>query len=175
MLTLHAVSARAILKAHKQGSIPSHLTLSFSSSSCEKRVLRCSILMSIEYFFARFDEAPKCAFSKESLNFAIHVRMGDRRKFFDKGNDRYFQLLEAFMGTISAGVTQRGLLSPVFHIFSESLRPCPSETTGLFEEFPTWPVELDQVSRSSKEHEKGVYPFCRFIGLCIVISTEPQH
>lgn len=88
--------------------------------------------------------------------------MGDRREFLDEGEDGYFQLLETFMGTISEGVTKRGLPAPVFHIFSETLKPCPSETTGVFDEFPTWPVELNQVSPSTSSTEPAVVRFVRF-------------
>ena len=49
------------------------------------------------------------------------------------------------MTTVSHEVVGKGLEPPLFHIFSETLNPCPSGETGLFDEFPTWPVELDQV------------------------------
>lgn len=70
--------------------------------------------------------------------------MGDRREFQD-GNLEYFQLLELVMSTIEAEVVDKGLPKPLFHIFSETLVPCPSGETGLFDEFPTWPVDVDQV------------------------------
>ena len=70
--------------------------------------------------------------------------MGDRREFQD-GTLDYVQLLDLFMLTVSQEVVAKGLASPLFHVFSEALVPCPSEATGLFDEFPTWPVELDQV------------------------------
>lgn len=70
--------------------------------------------------------------------------MGDRREFQD-GTLYYFQLLDLFMSTVSQEVVAKGLAPPLFHVFSETLIPCPPEETGLFEEFPTWPVELDQV------------------------------
>lgn len=70
--------------------------------------------------------------------------MGDRREFQD-GSLKYFQLLDLFMSTFSREAEGKGLEPPLFHIFSETLVPCPSGETGLFDEFPTWPVELDQV------------------------------
>lgn len=70
--------------------------------------------------------------------------MGDRREFQD-GNLEYFHMLEVIMKTIAEEVMDMGLPKPLFHIFSETLAPCPSGETGLFDEFPTWPVGLDQV------------------------------
>lgn len=92
----------------------------------------------------RYDENPKCEYSDTRLNVAIHVRMGDRREFQD-GSLGYFQLLDLLMDKFSLEVVGKGLEQPLFHIFSETVIPCPPEHTGLFEEFPTWPVELDQV------------------------------
>eukprot|EP00904_Undaria_pinnatifida_P013664 jgi/Undpi1/9428/HiC_scaffold_27.g11885.m1 len=86
-----------------------------------------------------YDENPKCDFHPDRLNFAIHVRMGDRRAILGESG-QYFLLLERFMGTVSAEVVRRGLEPPLFHVFSETLLPCPSEDTGLFDEFPSWPV-----------------------------------
>ena len=65
--------------------------------------------------------------------------MGDRRAIL---GDRleYFSYLEKFMDTVSKEVIGRGLQPPLFHIFSETLVPCPSEDAGIFDEFPTWPV-----------------------------------
>lgn len=74
----------------------------------------------------------------------MHVRMGDRRTFQDGSLD-YFRHLEVFMHTVRQEVVGMGLETPLFHIFSETLVSCPSEETGLFDEFPTWPVKLDQV------------------------------
>lgn len=73
--------------------------------------------------------------------------MGDRREFQD-GNEEYFQLLELIMTTMSVEVVDKGLQKPLFHVFSETLVPCPSENTGLFDEFPTWPVGVDQVRKN---------------------------
>ena len=70
--------------------------------------------------------------------------MGDRREFQD-GTLNYFRLLDVFMHTVSQTVVGKGLAPPLFHIFSETLLPCPSKQSGFFDEFPAWPVQLDQV------------------------------
>ena len=93
----------------------------------------------------RYDENPKCEFDATSLNVAIHVRMGDRRAYVD-ATAEYFRLLEAIMATVSQQVVEKGLEQPRFHVFSETLVPCPSVETGTFDEFPAWPVQPDQVS-----------------------------
>lgn len=49
------------------------------------------------------------------------------------------------METVADEFRERGLPEPLFHVFSETLSPCPSTVTGQFDEFPTWPVELDRV------------------------------
>ena len=70
--------------------------------------------------------------------------MGDRRALYD-GNTEYFELLERLMGNISDTITAKGLHPPLFHVFSEALQRCPSGDSGIFDEFPSWPVTLDQV------------------------------
>lgn len=102
----------------------------------------CSAFIHVAH---RYDGNPKCSFGNDRVHFAVHVRMGDRRAFQDGNNADYFQLLELLMETIVEDVVNMGLPKPLFHIFSETLAPCPSEETGLFDEFPTWPVSLDQV------------------------------
>ena len=52
----------------------------------------------------------------------------------------YFRFLETFMDTVSKEVVRKGLQPALFHVFSETRIPCPSEDTGLFDEFPSWPV-----------------------------------
>lgn len=47
----------------------------------------------------------------------------------------------------ASGVVGSGQPPPLFHVFSEVQVPCPDSETALFQEFPTWPVELDQVWR----------------------------
>lgn len=51
------------------------------------------------------------------------------------------------MFAVSEAVKAEGQLPPVFHIFSETVEPCPSEETGVFDEFPDWPLEADEVRR----------------------------
>lgn len=99
--------------------------------------------------WARYDEKPECAFGDTRLNFAIHVRMGDRRTLQGNGLE-YFQLLENFMETVSEVVLEKGLEAPLFHIFSETVMPCPSESTGAFEEFPAWPIAHEQVRKKKR-------------------------
>lgn len=101
------------------------------------------------HFHRRYDESPKCAFSSDRLHFAVHVRMGDRREFLEENSD-YFDLLERVMAVISTEVVAKGLTEPHFHIFSETLVPCPSEETGLFDEFPTWPLSKEEVRGGSR-------------------------
>lgn len=76
------------------------------------------------------------------------MRLGDRK---DQQGDSlssfpgdYFALLEAFMDTVTSAVVTRGHERPVFHIFSETHLPCPSDD-GSFPEFPDWPVEMGEV------------------------------
>ena len=70
--------------------------------------------------------------------------MGDRRALYD-ASLKYYELLERVMDNISEAVMEKGLERPLFHVFSETIQRCPSEATGLFDEFPLWPITLDQV------------------------------
>lgn len=83
------------------------------------------------------------------LNFAIHIRLGDR-KGVDQATVKYLELLETFMDTVSAAVVEQGYSAPLFHIFSETVAPCPWPSTNAFSEFPNWPVEPDQVRDNNK-------------------------
>ena len=103
----------------------------------------------------RYDEDSTCYYASTKLNFAIHIRLGDRRAFQD-GNLEYFQLLELFMDTVSQEVVRKGLEPPQFHVFSETMIPCPSADSGLFEEFPTWPVKLDKVRKCNHAHVRQI-------------------
>lgn len=85
-------------------------------------------------------------YESSELNFALHVRMGDRRDM-EGATPAYFSLLEDFMEVVTEGVVGRGHAAPTFHVFSEALYPCPSQENGTFHEFPLWPVERDQVGR----------------------------
>lgn len=87
-------------------------------------------------YSSRYDENPTCDFGAGRLNVAIHIRLGDRREF-QAGTLEYFQLLDLLMQTVSHGVLGKGLKPPLFHVFSETLAPCPSEATCLFDEYPT--------------------------------------
>lgn len=49
------------------------------------------------------------------------------------------------MDTVSAAALRQREVLPVFHIFSETLEPCPSTETGAFDEFLRWPVDTDEV------------------------------
>ncbi|CAN0162597.1 unnamed protein product [Ectocarpus fasciculatus] len=92
-----------------------------------------------------YDENPRCHFEDNRFNFAVHIRMGDRRAYYD-GNPQYFRNVELITETVTDEFRRRGLPEPMFHLFSETLNPCPSAVTGLFDEFPTWPIELEQIA-----------------------------
>lgn len=104
---------------------------------------QCCII-DIQHLLDRYDENPQCGFDNERLHFAVHVRMGDRRAMVE-GKLKYFELLEDIIAQISEAVARIGLNPPLFHVFSETIHRCPSTDTGLFDEFPSWPVALDQV------------------------------
>lgn len=95
----------------------------------------------------RYDEHPHCEYEEGRLHFAVHIRMGDRRGIVGEAPE-YVEKVERIMSIMSEGVTGKGLNPPLFHVFSETGSPCPSESTGLFAEFPSWPVELHQVRNS---------------------------
>lgn len=92
----------------------------------------------------RYDEDLQCAFDPTRLNFSVHVRLGDRVASAEN-LAKHFRLLEELMDIIASVMRERRLQPPLFHVFSETEHPCPSPETGLFDEFPVWPVELDQV------------------------------
>ena len=95
-------------------------------------------------YCARYDEHPACDFTEGALNFAVHVRMGDRRTFQLTENE-YFERLENIMSTLSAEVVEKGLPEPMFHVFSEVEVPCPSGQPSVFDEFPVWHIGADEV------------------------------
>lgn len=78
------------------------------------------------------------------VNIAIHIRLGDRMGLQEVSQD-YFLLLEEFMRDVTEAVLRQDVDSPIFHVFTETLQPCPHKQTGLFKELPMWPVEMDQV------------------------------
>lgn len=98
-----------------------------------------SWLLSVWISRYRYEKTPECAYDPARLNFAIHIRMGDRRAMLGESLG-YFYLLEQFMDTVSKEVVRKGLVPPLFHVFSETLIPCPQDDTGIFDEFPSWPV-----------------------------------
>lgn len=95
----------------------------------------------------RFDKPLECAYGSGQLNFALHVRLGDRAKLLGDDDHEYFNLLEAFMATVSEALLRKGRDHPVFHVFSETTFPCPYSENGTFPEFPMWPTEVSQVWR----------------------------
>lgn len=70
--------------------------------------------------------------------------MGDRRVIQDIPDD-YFKRLEELMETITSTVLESGLAVPLFHVFTETLMPCPSSETGTFDEMPQWHVNKEEV------------------------------
>lgn len=106
----------------------------------------------VSYFFSaifRYNHEPECGYEESELNFALHVRMGDRREL-EGVTPEYFSLLEDFMATVTRAVVERKQVAPMFHVFSEALYPCPSPENATFQEFPFWPVERDQVSMTGQ-------------------------
>eukprot|EP00904_Undaria_pinnatifida_P013525 jgi/Undpi1/9302/HiC_scaffold_26.g11760.m1 len=91
-----------------------------------------------------YNETPDCHYESAELNFALHLRMGDRRDI-EQATSEYFQLLDNFMEAVTEGVVGKGQAEPTFHVFSETLFPCPFAENGTFPEFPAWPVEMDQI------------------------------
>ncbi|CAN0180876.1 unnamed protein product [Scytosiphon promiscuus] len=128
----------------------SHHMLNPGSWNSSKRSIAKNVLRQMRQNFHQhprqwYDESPHCRYDGSRLHFAMHVRMGDRRKFTDMHAD-YFGFLEELMSAISREVIQKGLAEPLFHVFSETVAQCPSEETGFFEEFPTWPVAANEVA-----------------------------
>lgn len=74
----------------------------------------------------------------------MHIRLGDRSAS-DESLAEHIQLLKELVVDVSDIMAERSMKPPLFHIFSETKEPCPSLNTGTFDEFPTWPVEIDQV------------------------------
>ena len=71
--------------------------------------------------------------------------MGDRTSIQGDPHSSYFDRLHDFMDVVTEAVVAKGLFAPMFHIFTETKLPCPSGETGVFPEFPAWPVEVDEV------------------------------
>lgn len=98
----------------------------------------------------RYDENLQCGFDTTRLNIAIHIRLGDRSSS-PESRAQHLRLLEEFMVALTDVMAEVGMQPPLFHVFSETEQPCPSPETGVFDEFPTWPVEIDQV-RNRTQH-----------------------
>lgn len=88
------------------------------------------------------------------MSFAIHIRLGDRGKGPHAITREYRRRLDKLIFAVSEAVKAEGQLPPMFHIFSETVEPCPSEETGVFDEFPEWPLEADEVRRMRIKVEK---------------------
>lgn len=104
------------------------------------------MLLAISRAPSRYDTVPECGYGNAQLNFAIHVRMGDRRVLQTEVTGEYFEYLHDFMDVVTDAVLAKGLEAPKFHVFTETLLPCPSRDTGFFPEFPLWPISRDQAS-----------------------------
>lgn len=89
--------------------------------------------------------------------------MGDRTSIQGNPRSTYFDRLHDFMDVVTEAVVAKGLFAPMFHVFTETKLPCPSGETGIFPEFPAWPVEIDQVCfllhRDSHWAQTGSNPF----------------
>lgn len=59
----------------------------------------------------------------------------------------YRRRLDKLMFAVSAAVEAGWQSSPLFHIFSETVEPCPAEETGAFDELPDCPLEGNEVRR----------------------------
>lgn len=128
--------------------IPPRSRCSVSTCELNFQLMFLLIIRSSVRSFSRYDEAPKCAYGSSQLDFAIHVRLGDRAKLMPGDHSDYIGLLEAFMEAVTERVVNKTHTAPVFHVFSETSQPCPSQENGTFEEFPFWQVVLDQVGRN---------------------------
>lgn len=86
--------------------------------------------------------------------------MGDRRGISEKAPE-YLEKVQRIMTEMSQVVENKGLQPPLFHVFSETNAPCPSRETGIFDEFPSWPVVLDQV-RNKKRYRASESSVTKF-------------
>ena len=75
------------------------------------------------------------------------MRQGDIRLPFEILS-KYLSALEELMDTVTEVVEEKGLEPPLFHIFSETIKPCPSLETKSFDEFPTWAIESHEVKKA---------------------------
>ena len=95
----------------------------------------------------RYKEDLDCGFDPTRLNVAVHMRLGDVLLPFEILS-KYLSAMEEMMDAITEVVMEKGLKPPLFHVFSETIKPCPSLETKSFDEFPTWPIESQQVKKA---------------------------
>ena len=95
----------------------------------------------------RYNEDLDCGFDSTRLNVAVHMRLGDVLMPFER-HSKYLSAVEELMDAITEVVEEKGLEPPLFHVFSETIKPCPSLETKSFDEFPTWPIESHQVRKA---------------------------
>lgn len=103
-----------------------------------------SLLYNTAAFLNRY-RRPRCPYDSSHLSFAIHIRLGDRGSGQHAITEEYRKRLDAFMYTVTKAVEAEGQPPPLFHIFSQTDEPCPSEETGAFAEFPKWPLDSKEV------------------------------
>ena len=75
------------------------------------------------------------------------MRLGDVLPPFEILS-KYLSAVEELMDTVTEVVKEKALEPPLFHIFSETIKPCPSLETNSFDEFPTWAIESHQVKKA---------------------------
>ena len=103
--------------------------------------IRCLIT---RYHREKSEQQRKCLYDDERPHFAFHVRLGDRTGSVESMSS-YIEHLEGVMDVISTATKEKEMRPPLFHVFTETLMPCPSQETGLFDEFLSWPIEADKV------------------------------
>ncbi|CAM9998318.1 unnamed protein product [Ascophyllum nodosum] len=91
-----------------------------------------------------FKDDLDCGFDPTRLNVAVHMRLGDVLLPFESLS-KYLTAIQEMMGVMTEVVEEKGLEPPLFHIFSETIKPCPSLETNSFDEFPAWAIEPQQV------------------------------
>ena len=93
------------------------------------------------------------------------MRLGDVLLPFESLS-KYLTAIEEMMGVMTEVVEEKGLEPPLFHIFSETIKPCPSLETNSFDEFPAWAIEPQQVKKAQSFH---------FPGRRVNDSLHPHH
>lgn len=77
------------------------------------------------------------------------------------------------MDVITKEVVSQGQPPPLFHIFSQTKEDCPSEETGTFDEFPKWPLDQDEVRRSSEA--KKFFVLVEVVRVILAICLYLSH